>query len=140
MTSLTQFICQWQWGGTSVARVGVRRHPLPLPVPAAALLSLRLLPSLLLLLLTLLTATNYDGSATGRLLVAAQVPSPFKGQGIAPTKRVDDDGKVVKQARVPVYMSILFDKLEDVDGEQQQHAIGQDVPLTLTRHQFVCCH
>ena len=55
------------------------------------------------------------------MLVAAQVPSPFKGQGVVPDMTVYANGKVVKQDRVPVYMSVLFDKLEDVDGKQQHH-------------------
>ena len=92
------------------------RSSLLLPSP-----SLGLLPSLLLLLLALLTATNHDDSARWQLLVAAQNDSPFKGQGIAPTLEVDADGKLVgkqgNESQVPVYMSIMFDKLEDVDGE-----------------------
>ena len=103
---------------SSTATRGTRslwRTSLQLPSP-----SLGILPSFLLLLLSLLTATNYDDSAAWRLLVAAQGDSPFKGQGIAPTLEVVNGKLTPKQgnaSQVPVYMSILFDKLEDVDGE-----------------------
>ena len=113
----------WQWTLSS-SRSGT---PLAscLPLPPSGYPSPRLHPSLLLLFLALLTATTNDDSATWQLLVGAQVHSPFKGQGIAPTVTVDAHGNVVykprkdrrKDLRVPVYMSILFDKLEDVDGE-----------------------
>ena len=74
-------------------------------------------PAACCLLLSLFLLT-YISSALG------QASSPFKGQGVDPVT----SGNYTAEDRVPVYVSIIFNKLVHVDGECRSVAAACRVP------------